>query len=171
MNTCDHPHTAMAVATEVGNSQDGTIALTVREIDTLSDEALQDKAPIVALYARVSAEHKRADKIPPLTPNSKLLNDEVKDQTSGSIRDVSFLYGTPSIPFGTGNPCQWIVVAEGRLLTSVIRNVSPTTPRSTGPVAVPLYVYAVADLPGAICHTVGAAINVNCRSVARAHSR
>ena len=58
MITGDHPDTAMAVATEVGIAQAGTIALTGQEIDTLSDEELQEKAPEVAVYARVSAEHK-----------------------------------------------------------------------------------------------------------------
>ena len=58
MITGDHPHTAMAVAAEVGIGEIGAVALTGLEIDALSDEELQEKAPNVAVYARVSAEHK-----------------------------------------------------------------------------------------------------------------
>lgn len=57
MITGDHPHTAMAVAAEVGIGEIGAAALTGLEIDALSDEELQEKAPNVAVYARVSAEH------------------------------------------------------------------------------------------------------------------
>lgn len=58
MITGDHPHTAMAIAREVGIAETGAAALTGREIEMLSDEQLQQKASGVAVYARVSAEHK-----------------------------------------------------------------------------------------------------------------
>ncbi|HEX5082573.1 MAG TPA: cation-translocating P-type ATPase, partial [Blastocatellia bacterium] len=58
MITGDHPHTAMAVARDLGIAGDNDAALTGPELDKLSDDELRRRASHVAVYARVSAEHK-----------------------------------------------------------------------------------------------------------------
>jgi Ca2+-transporting ATPase len=58
MITGDHPHTAIAVAREIGLASDDNTAVTGVELDTLSDEALLRRAADAAVYARVTAEHK-----------------------------------------------------------------------------------------------------------------
>ncbi|TKS60594.1 MAG: hypothetical protein EWM73_03085 [Nitrospira sp.] len=58
MITGDHPHTAMAVARELGIASSDAAALAGPELDKMSDDALQQRAPTVAVYARVTAEHK-----------------------------------------------------------------------------------------------------------------
>ena len=58
MITGDHPHTAIAIARELGMASDDDTAVTGVELDKLSDEALLRRAPDVAVYARVTAEHK-----------------------------------------------------------------------------------------------------------------
>ncbi len=58
MITGDHPHTAMAVARELAIAADNDAALTGPELDKLSDDELRERASCVAVYARVSAEHK-----------------------------------------------------------------------------------------------------------------
>ena len=46
--------------------------------------------------------------------------------------------GTPSIPFGTYRPCEWMVVGCGSSLCSTIWIRSPTLACSCGPGTVPL---------------------------------
>ncbi len=58
MITGDHPRTAMAVAIALGIASGSDVALTGPNLDQLSDEELQHKVTRVAVYARVSAEHK-----------------------------------------------------------------------------------------------------------------
>ena len=58
MITGDHPQTAMAIARELGLATSDDVALAAAELDNLSDEQLRDRAPSVAVYARVTAEHK-----------------------------------------------------------------------------------------------------------------
>ena len=58
MITGDHPHTAMAIARELGIASGDDAALAGPELDKLSDDALRQRAPHVAVYARVTAEHK-----------------------------------------------------------------------------------------------------------------
>ena len=57
MITGDHPHTAAAIANELGIAS-GDAAVTGGELDKMSDEELRRQAPEVAVYARVTAEHK-----------------------------------------------------------------------------------------------------------------
>jgi Ca2+-transporting ATPase len=57
MITGDHPHTGAAIAQELGISTDGQ-AVTGVELDQLSDDDLRRQAPEVAVFARVTAEHK-----------------------------------------------------------------------------------------------------------------
>ena len=58
MITGDHPHTAMAVARELGIADADDAALSGAELDGLDDTALRAMAPGVAVYARVTAAHK-----------------------------------------------------------------------------------------------------------------
>ncbi len=58
MITGDHQQTALAVAHELGIARDGDVALAGVELDHLSDEELRQRVSDVAVYARVSAEHK-----------------------------------------------------------------------------------------------------------------
>ncbi|MBI5832231.1 MAG: cation-translocating P-type ATPase [Armatimonadetes bacterium] len=57
MITGDHPHTAAAVARELGIASDG-VAVTGADLDKMTDEELRRRAPETAVYARVTAEHK-----------------------------------------------------------------------------------------------------------------
>jgi Ca2+-transporting ATPase len=58
MITGDHPHTAMAIARELGIANGEDVALAGTELDRLSDEELRERASRIAVYARVTAEHK-----------------------------------------------------------------------------------------------------------------
>lgn len=58
MITGDHPHTALAIARELGIADENASALSGIELDQLSDGELQARAGSVAVYARVSAAHK-----------------------------------------------------------------------------------------------------------------
>ncbi len=58
MITGDHPQTATAIAREIGIASDGDTAIAGVELDSMTDEVLRQRAPTIAVYARVSAEHK-----------------------------------------------------------------------------------------------------------------
>jgi P-type Ca2+ transporter type 2C len=58
MITGDHPATALAIGREVGLVDGSGRAVTGAELDALSDETLAADADTIAVYARVSAEHK-----------------------------------------------------------------------------------------------------------------
>lgn len=58
MITGDHGVTASAIAREIGILQDGMRTVTGAELEKLSDEELKDYVSDVAVYARVSPEHK-----------------------------------------------------------------------------------------------------------------
>ena len=58
MITGDHKETAVAIARELGILDGDVQALSGMELDALSDEALAGQVEQVAVYARVSAEHK-----------------------------------------------------------------------------------------------------------------
>jgi Ca2+-transporting ATPase len=57
MITGDHPHTAGAIAEELGIATSAA-AVTGTELDSMSDDELRRRAPDVAVYARVTADHK-----------------------------------------------------------------------------------------------------------------
>ena len=48
----------MAIATQLGFYDEKSLALSGHEIDDLSDEQLEAKVEHIAVYARVSPEHK-----------------------------------------------------------------------------------------------------------------
>ena len=58
MITGDHKVTAVAIAKEIGIMSKDDIAVEGLEIDKLNDEQLKDKVKNIAVYARVSPEHK-----------------------------------------------------------------------------------------------------------------
>lgn len=57
MITGDHPNTAVAIARELGITS-GTDVVTGVALDAMSKEELERRAPEIAVYARVTAEHK-----------------------------------------------------------------------------------------------------------------
>jgi Ca2+-transporting ATPase len=58
MITGDHPETARAIAREIGLAAATDQAVAGVELDTFSDDELRRRAPKIAVYARVAAEHK-----------------------------------------------------------------------------------------------------------------
>jgi Ca2+-transporting ATPase len=57
MITGDHPQTAQAIARELGILREGGVVVG-RELDAMSDEDLEQAVADIAVYARVSPEHK-----------------------------------------------------------------------------------------------------------------
>lgn len=58
MITGDHPTTALAIARELGIASDQERALSGKELDECDDERLSQELDRVAVFARVTAEHK-----------------------------------------------------------------------------------------------------------------
>ncbi len=58
MITGDHANTAKAIAGEAGIYHPGDLVLSGREIDALTDRALEEKITQAAVFARVTPEHK-----------------------------------------------------------------------------------------------------------------
>ncbi len=58
MITGDHPETALAIARELHIAGDDDRVITGQELNALSDDDLKVQADQIAVYARVSAEHK-----------------------------------------------------------------------------------------------------------------
>ena len=59
MITGDHKLTAVAVARELGMLGEGAMVVTGEELDAMSDAELRNEAEHIAVYARVSPEHKQ----------------------------------------------------------------------------------------------------------------
>lgn len=58
MITGDHIITATSIAKDIGIFEDGDICLEGKELETMSDSALDEILPKVSVYARVAPEHK-----------------------------------------------------------------------------------------------------------------
>ena len=59
MITGDHKLTALAIAKDIGMFKKGSLALTGKDLDDLDDEKFEEMVEDVAVYARVSPEHKQ----------------------------------------------------------------------------------------------------------------
>ncbi len=106
MITGDHPQIAMAVARELGIASNGDRVITGVELDRMSDEELRQRALRIAVYARVTAEHKlrivRAWKA----------NDAVVAMTGDGVNDSPAIKGAD------------IGIAMGRTGTEVTKQAS-----------------------------------------------
>ena len=58
MITGDHPDTAGAIVRELGILEPGDRVVVGRELDRMDDRELAQRVPDMAVYARVTAEHK-----------------------------------------------------------------------------------------------------------------
>ena len=106
MITGDHPQTAMAIAKEIGIAKENDLCLTGIELDKTTDEELKSKVSKVAVYARVTAEHKLR------IVNALKSNDAIVAMTGDGINDAPAIKGAD------------IGIAMGRSGTEVTKQAS-----------------------------------------------
>jgi Ca2+-transporting ATPase len=86
MITGDHPHTAVAIALELGIVS-AAAAVTGAELDKMSDEELRRRSPEVSVYARVTAEHKLR------IIRALQANEAVVAMTGDGVNDAPAIHG------------------------------------------------------------------------------
>ncbi len=87
MITGDHPETASAIARTLGIASATDQAVTGLELDTLTDEELRGRASRIAVYARVTAEHKLK------IVRALKANNEVVAMTGDGVNDAPAIQG------------------------------------------------------------------------------
>jgi Ca2+-transporting ATPase len=95
MITGDHPATAFAVARELKIANQGGTEITGAELDELSDEELFARVGKLAVYARVSPEHKLRV-VKALKANGEIVamtGDGVNDAAAVKIADIGIAMG------------------------------------------------------------------------------
>ncbi len=95
MITGDHPATALAVAQELKITSDDDTAITGLELDTLTDEELLPRVENLAVYARVSPEHKLRV-VQALKANGQVVamtGDGVNDAPAVKMADIGIAMG------------------------------------------------------------------------------
>jgi len=86
MITGDHPHTAVAITHELGIAS-AAAAVTGADLDKMSEEELRRCAPEIAVYARVTAEHKLR------IVRALKANDAVVAMTGDGVNDAPAIKG------------------------------------------------------------------------------
>ena len=95
MITGDHPATALAIAKELKIASDNQTEITGLELDVLSNDELLDKVDIVAVYARVSPEHKLriVEALKAKNQVVAMTGDGVNDAPAVKIADIGIAMG------------------------------------------------------------------------------